>query len=303
MLAMADVWLEQHGGYYAFCDTDSMAVSPFHWRTLQSFFQSLNPYDSTDPTLKLEHDEIDEDGKRTDLWFYGISAKRYVLYRMKNGQPEPVDDGWSSHGLGYLRHDQKVVQEDHDQWEKELWVGIINIANGKISEEELCDKYADQYAVSKYTVTSPILHRRLAQINRNKAYSKQVKPFNFILVGQPTENGDKAKPIHPITKFTTKINEAPFQSFIDYNSGKRYAGESQLYWKTLKSVIRDYLSHPEAKFGNGCSMGKMRRRHLEIDKIAYIGKEANELEDAELLGLDESSYVEYLPAITTDRTH
>ncbi len=38
MLAMAEAWLEQHGGYYAFCDTDSMAVSPFHWKPLQTFF-------------------------------------------------------------------------------------------------------------------------------------------------------------------------------------------------------------------------------------------------------------------------
>jgi len=29
MLAMAEAWLEDHGGYYAFCDTDSMVVSPF----------------------------------------------------------------------------------------------------------------------------------------------------------------------------------------------------------------------------------------------------------------------------------
>ena len=29
LLAMAETWLQKHRGYYAFCDTDSMAVSPF----------------------------------------------------------------------------------------------------------------------------------------------------------------------------------------------------------------------------------------------------------------------------------
>jgi hypothetical protein len=42
----------------------------------------------------------------------------------------------------------------------------------------------------------------------------------------------------------------------------------------------------------------MRRRHVFIEKVRYIGKEANELEETELLGLHEDAYVEYLPAVT-----
>ena len=42
------------------------------------------------------------------------------------------------------------------------------------------------------------------------------------------------------------------------------------------------------------------RARCWIDEVAYIGKEANEPEETELLGLDESSYVEYLPALTRD---
>ncbi|MGO9644026.1 MAG: hypothetical protein ACLPY5_04695 [Candidatus Bathyarchaeia archaeon] len=44
----------------------------------------------------------------------------------------------------------------------------------------------------------------------------------------------------------------------------------------------------------------MRRRHLNVKSIRYIGKEANELEETEVLGLDEYTYVEYLPAVTED---
>jgi hypothetical protein len=299
MLAMAEAWLERHGGYYAFCDTDSMAVSPFHWNPLQAFFQSLNPYDSSDPILKLEHGERDANGNLRELWFYGISAKRYVLYRMKNNKPAPVEHGWSSHGLGHLLHQSRDDEETPANWERELWTKIIKTTNGQLSEKELYEEYSAEYAVSKYAVTTPILHRRLKAINRNKSHAKQIKPFNFILVGQPTETNERGKPIHPITKFTQRIEQAPFQPFVDYNSARRYSGGNQLYWKTLESVIHDYLNHPESKFANGDSSGKMRRRHLLVDRAAYIGKETSELEETELLGLKEDTYVEILTVSVT----
>jgi len=296
MLAIAETWLEQHGGYYAFCDTDSMAVSPFHWKSLQAFFQSLNPYDSVDPILKLEHDERDADGNRLDLWFFGISAKRYVLYWMRDNDPLLVKDGWSSHGLGHLLHGNRDNEGVREKWEQKLWIRIIHAAKGEISEKELSDGYSGDYAVSKYAMTTPSLHRRLKAINSQKKYSRQIKPYNFVLVGQSTEMSN-GKPIYPITKFTRRIEEAPFQPFIDYNTGQRYSRGTDLYWKTLQSIIHDYLNHPEAKFLNGHSIGRMQRKQLVVDKIGYIGKEANELEEAQILGLDHRSYAEYLPKV------
>jgi hypothetical protein len=303
MLAMVEAWLEQHGGYYAFCDTDSMAVSPRHWKPLQAFFQSLSPYDSNEPLLKLEYDDRDENGRLLDLWFYGISAKRYVLYRIINGEPSMVEDGWSSHGLGHLLHRNKEDEDDgiRNRWEGELWTRIIKCANGELSEDELCEKYSGEYAVTKYAVTTPHLHRRLRKINRNRDIRKQIKPFNFVLIGQPEVLSDTGEPIHPITRFTKRTEEAPFQPFIDYNTGERYPGGSQLYWKTLSSMMREYLDHPESKFHNGAQTGKMKRRHLHIqkkDQIHYIGKEADQIEQTEILGVDDESYVEYRKAET-----
>ena len=62
-------------------------------------------------------------------------------------------------------------------------------------------------------------------------------------------------------------------------------------------MIHEYLNHPEAKFANGNSTGKLRRRHMFIENIKYIGKEANKLEENEL-GLDEEPYVEYSATVT-----
>jgi hypothetical protein len=299
MLATVEAWLQRHGGYYAFCDTDSMAVSPFHWKPLQAFFQSLNPYDSTEPLLKLEYDDRDENGRLPDLWFYGISAKRYVLYRIINGEPSIVEDGWSSHGLGHLLHGNKEDDGIRNKWERELWTRIIKCANSELSENELCEIYSGEYAVSKYAVTTPHLHRRLREINQGRGILKQMKPFNFVLVGQPEEVSDTGEPIHPITRFTNRAEEAPFQPFIDYSTGKRYASGSQLYWKPLSNIVREYLDHPEGKFENGDRLGRMKRRHLHIQKgnIRYIGKEADEIEDTEILGLNEKTYTHYLSVI------
>ncbi|MGP8127476.1 MAG: hypothetical protein ACLP9D_06700 [Candidatus Bathyarchaeia archaeon] len=44
----------------------------------------------------------------------------------------------------------------------------------------------------------------------------------------------------------------------------------------------------------------MQRRQLVLDKIAYIGKEANELEETETFGLDSETYAEYLPRVNAD---
>ena len=135
------------------------------------------------------------------------------------------------------------------------------------------------------------------------ALLKQIKPFNFVLVGQPEEVGDTDEPIHPITRFTKHIDEAPFQPFIDYNTGKRYTGGSQLYWKPLSTIVREYLNHPESKFRNGHETGEMKRRHLHVQKahVHYIGKEADQIEQTEILGMDEETYVEYREIQTVKR--
>jgi hypothetical protein len=274
-----------------------MAVSPRHWKPLQAFFESLNPYGSAEPLLKLEYDDHDENGRLLDLWFYGISAKRYVLYRIVEGEPRIVEEGWSSHGLGHLLHgnSEDKDEEIHGKWEKELWFRIIKCACGELSEDKLCEEYSGEYAVAKYAVTKPSLHRRLRGINRRKEISKQIKPFNFVLVGQAAESGRDGEPINPITRFTKGSEKAPFQPFIDYNTGKRYPGGNQLYWKPLSTTVRDYLNHAESKFRNGQRTGKMKRRHLyiQIAHIHYIGKEADEIEETEVLGVSDRCYVQY----------
>jgi hypothetical protein len=109
----------------------------------------------------------------------------------------------------------------------------------------------------------------------------------------PSKSG---RPIIPITQFTSDTDLAPYQPFIDAKTGDLYEA-NQLYWETLDKTVESYIDHPESKFENGESTGKMHRRHIRLKSVVYIGKEANELGESEILGLDEEAYVHY----TTDR--
>lgn len=71
------------------------------------------------------------------------------------------------------------------------------------------------------------------------------------------------------------------------------SARAELYWRKLDKTVEEYIDHPESKFKNGDKTGKMKRRHLVVNKIVHIGKEANELEETEVFGVTEDSYVVY----------
>ena len=281
MIAMAEAWLKKHRGYYAFCDTDGIAVSPKHWKKLQDLFEPLNPFDKEELLLRLEKENFDN-GRPVDLWFYGISAKRYVLYHLVDGEPEPAK--WSLHGLGHL--------EREEGWEKELWTNILRHALGQIDEEELLSKYSGRYAISKFRVSTAHVFNKIRALNKGKPHREQVKPYNFLHVGQPAITNHKGGLIHPITNYGDP-RLAPFQAFVDYATGQVYDECTEAYWKTLQSSIESYIDHPESKFRDGCETGKLHRKHAKVQQICYVGKESNELEQTEALGVDKDAYANY----------
>ncbi|MFC1506400.1 hypothetical protein ACFLQ6_04945 [Thermoproteota archaeon] len=289
LLAMAESWLEKHNGYYAFCDTDSMSVSPFHWKKLQQYFEPLNPF-SDCKFLKLEEENFENGqlGEFRDLWFYGISAKRYVLFYLDNeGKPVPLK--WSSHGLGHLLHENEL------EWEKQLWTNILSFANEKILKKEFLAEYENECAISKLALTKPHLFSRVKNINKGKPFHKKIRPYNFVLAGSSTDTGSNGEPIVPLTSFTRPYDLAPHQPFTNTNSGKLYTENTELYWKRLDIAIEEYVEHHENKFENGHRCGTMKRRHITIDpsSITYIGKESNELEETEILGIVNLNFVKY----------
>ena len=64
------------------------------------------------------------------------------------------------------------------------------------------------------------------------------------------------------------------------------------YWHTLENVLTQYVRHSDNKFDYD-NEGIAHRKHIKAERIRYIGKESNNLEEASVFGIDDDSYLEY----------
>jgi hypothetical protein len=63
------------------------------------------------------------------------------------------------------------------------------------------------------------------------------------------------------------------------------------YWYTLEDVLTQYVKHNDNKFDYD-NEGIAHRKHIIVDRIRYIGKESNNLDD-NLSGIEKPDYLEY----------
>jgi len=159
ILAIAEK-IANENGYLAYCDTDSIFVKPDIANEIQEFFRPLNPYSQEVDMFKIESDD---NGETLDnVMFYGISAKRYCLFDMNE---EKINiRKYSTHGLGHLRGINGA-----DVWRAILTNDFYEFTNN--------------IAVSQITISKPSILNRFKKMNQNKPYEKQIKPFNFMLIG------------------------------------------------------------------------------------------------------------------------
>jgi len=290
ILASAESLVERNGGYVVYCDTDSIFVSTEHVKLVQDFFKPLNPYNEDVEMFKIEEDK--ETGKILDnVKCIAISAKRYVLYDYDDITKEITIYKYSLHGLGHL----KGIDG------KQVWTDIIMIHYHPEKREEILSKYKNKSAISQLTITRYDILKRFDGVNSTRPYSKKIKPYNFATVGTACRADPNTK--EPIIPFLSemgkdKYDEIPYMEFLDYKTGKTYPNsdslESQYYWKDMGSVLDDYIEHKESKLEG--DVGVLRRRHLRINQgsIRYIGKESNELEESEVVGVSKKDTVEYV---------
>ena len=130
ILAMVEAYVKGNKGYFAYCDTDVLFVNPELASKIQAFFKPLNPYSNNVDMFKVEDGD---NGKPLDnVWFYGISAKRYCLYRIEDGKIDILKH--TSHGLGGL-----IALSEDDI--KDIWKDILRINYNKRSEDAIEAKY------------------------------------------------------------------------------------------------------------------------------------------------------------------
>ena len=282
LLAVTETLLSNNGSSHAYCDTDSMMIPSEHTKEIQEFFQSLNPYSFDNDIFKLE---------RKDVWFYGISAKRYCLYTMENNKITIKKDDYSSHGLGHLLNPFATKSDEKDDWHEIIWRDILGLHYGTISMEQLVEKYQNKYALSQLSISTPRILDRLKEFNEGKDYHNQIKPSNFSLVGFANATDEKNSQIKPMAPYRNPAKHAVYDYFVNYHDKSRHKLRGKQYWKTFWSIFRDYLSHSESKFDG--NIGILERKHVVVTNVIHIGKESNNLEDIAFLGADSDSYEIY----------
>lgn len=221
-----------------------------------------------------------EDGKPLDnVWFYGISAKRYCLYKIEDNKINILKH--SSHGLGGL------IGMDEEEV-KDIWKDILDHHYNRLSKEAIENKYSNKLVMGKLALTSPFVLQRFRRTNKDK----RLKPFNFVIVGIGHKLDQSTKePIIPIMAYTKNTDIVPFNHFTDYKTGKEYTDKTQFYWKPLFEFLFGYMDHNDGKYDG--DIGELKRKQIVINDIEHIGKESNNLEESEVIGVSDNDYVIY----------
>ncbi|NPE31705.1 hypothetical protein HNV12_27860, partial [Methanococcoides sp. SA1] len=298
LIAIAEKFVMDKGEVHAYMDTDSIFVPPYLAEELSHLFNSLNPYDFNKPILEIEEG-------MEDIWFYGISSKRYCLFH-RDGNRAIIPDGkklfYKLHGLGHITNPFRRVLKEGDQWHKMFWEDILKVHFQPESLFDVLEKYENYAVISNLAVSTGTILRRFKKLNEGKPFDRQIKPFNFMLVGNGATVGERGEKIKPVSPFSKNPQVAIDNPFIDYNTGEIFQGRE--YWKPLSEVFLDYIDHSESKFEG--DVGVLQRRHLEPKGCVYIGKEANNIDMQELEGntietyLDIKAFHEWVLGLTPD---
>jgi hypothetical protein len=297
------------------------AVKALSWKQVETIagqFVALNPYDRTavpGSVLKIEDDNFDPTThKQRQLYCVAISAKRYALF-LKSEKCGPIllrdgvnnsEDRWSEHGLGHLLNPTDPESEDRE-WIAQVWLNIVRKALGLPAKNA---SFEDRPAIGRVTISSPAVMRPFENLNKGKRYADQIKPFNFLLtchvrpLGHPPSTDPER--FHLIAPYESNPKRWLEMSWTEQYSGIKYGittvghhgNRHTARVKTYGEVLREYEFHPEAKCadsdGNPCgkqTIGLLRRRHVRIDEIKYIGKESNSLEEVEAGLIHSAQYV------------
>jgi hypothetical protein len=323
MLAIAECHLIEEGLDWVFCDTDSMAFAPpegmpfnlfeTRVRKICGWFDALNPYEQSGPILKLEGQNFSTNEQRRKelepLYCAAISAKRYALFN-RDSLGEPIIRKASAHGLGHLLSPYDDEQSGENeigvrQWQEDMWKAIVK-SLGSANPIDLPIDWRSELAhpaVSQYTASTPDLVARFKDFNLRKPYAERLKPFNFLLEfygKRPDEaarqgllktSDDAKRQLKPISPYSRD----PYSMLSKIRDRVTGRPVEPRWLRTYAEALRGYHLHPETKFldGDYTDRGRTRRRHILVQAIEDIGKEADKWDDEEPLTADNEFTVSY----------
>lgn len=207
MLGIAEKLTIDNGLEWAFCDTDSLAITrpeniskkDFRNRAQKviDWFEPLNPYQKPGSILQLEDINFGIDSNALEpLYCFAISAKRYALFN-KDSKGRPILRKASAHGLGHLIElfaDENAPPElpkpqaplrtiGVKRWQHDFWLKIIEAALDGHPDQVPLDWHPvlSQPAAQRYSASSPQLLAWLGEWNQEKPYDEKIRPFGFLL--------------------------------------------------------------------------------------------------------------------------
>jgi len=208
MLGVAEKLTTDFGLDWAFCDTDSLAITrpdglsrpEFKKQTdkIIAWFIPLNPYQKPGSILQIEKANYGIESKEFEpLYCFAISAKRYALFNSSATEALTLRKA-SAHGLGQLREpysEEKAPQElpkpqvplseiGVARWQHDLWIKILRAAIEGNPDQVSMDWHPclSLPAAQRCSASSPHLLGWFDQYNAGKAYEDQIRPFGFLLV-------------------------------------------------------------------------------------------------------------------------
>ena len=329
MLALAERLVLDEGLEWAFCDTDSLAIAKpgnmpetdFYEKVdrVVARFSALNPYNFPGSILKIEdvNCSLENQKKREPLFVWAVSAKRYALFNVENGQP--IIRKASAHGLGHLQapYDKtkpakgipaprgKFDKIGVEHWHHDLWWLIAKAAiDGHPDDVKFNHHPAfKKPAASRYAATKPKYLRWFDKYNDGLPYSRKLKPFGFVsafsarvvIEQRPSKSRSANSKAHSQLKPVAPFDNNPIiaaQNAFDRITREPIPVE---YLKTYQQALAQYHLHPEDKFLNGdfLDRGTTIRRHVRVTEIEYIGKESNKWEDQYYFGFDPEEEIHY----------
>lgn len=269
LLALADSLVASAGGEVVYCDTDSLFVTPSRVAPeVARAFDSLNPYSRPVAFLKDESEakapasEYPKGSPDSHPRFFGLSCKRYCLFaRDGAGRPHVFrrgkEKGASDHGLGSFE-----APGDRKEFVAGVWGAIIEDGT------RAGDRFTGIPVTSPFALSSPQLLPRVRRL-------AGVRPFGFMTARLLEPSSDP---------------DADRSELVPYLHPKDTVAREALMHlprqRTWGSVVDTFYRHRDRK----CDVdpnGRMVRRTVLVrkDRIAGLGKEANRIEVARVLGV------------------
>jgi hypothetical protein len=296
-------------------------------------FDELSPYDRG---LVPSPWKVEADSMTSPLWCYVISAKRYCLYRLtESGDPEIVAtvDGseesdteqlgevenvledWSEHGLGlYLdptsTDAERPLRDDKGRriWVSEGWRWILGGALGKAPP---LPAWADTYALTRFTVSSPRIEGWFSGYNEAQPAEEAIRPGSFGLIAHPITLGAQNGPL-PAAPYESDPDQWPDLEWYDRRSGRPVrvftVGTTDSETRALALARSDV---PIQLLGDVLAQYRRRAEHKSLDPSGRpAGRESRGLllrrpiasspEETELTGKEGNKLEERMTAEVTE---